>query len=346
MRYFHNDYNRMCHPAVLEKLNAAAMEAMPGYGTDACCDRGGDLVRKLCDREDLSVHFLVGGTQANLTVIDAALRPHQGAVCAMTGHINVHETGAIEATGHKVIGLPSDDGKVTAKQVEETAVLHLSDGDREHTVQPKLVYISNSTEVGTVYSLQELRELSAVCKKYGYYLFMDGARLGYALASRDSDVTLKDIAQLCDVFYIGMTKVGAMFGECVVISNPVIAEDFRYLMKQHGGMLAKGWLLGLQFEALFEENRYFKIAKHADEMADILRDALTKLGYPLYMEGSTNQVFAILPDNVLAELSREATYCPMGRMDDSHQIARFCTSWASTEEDVQYLCELLRKLSV
>lgn len=345
MRYFHNDYNRMCHSAVLEKINNASEIARPGYGMDPCCDRSRELVRKLCDREDLAVHFLVGGTQANLTVIDAALRPHQGVLCAVTGHINVHETGAVEATGHKVISLPSTDGKVTAQQVEETAMLHLSDGDKEHSVQPKMVYISNSTEVGTVYTLRELRELSAACKKYGYYLFMDGARLGYALTSRESDLTLRDIAELCDVFYIGMTKVGAMFGECVVIANPAIAEDFRYLIKQHGGMLAKGWLLGLQFEALFEDDLYFKIARHANEMADILRDTLTKLGYSFYMEGSTNQVFPILPNHVLAELSKEVTYSPMGRVDDSHQIVRFCTSWASAREDVEYLCELLKKMS-
>ena len=345
MRYFHNDYNRMCHPAVLEKLCAAQDTAMPGYGTDECCEKSAGIVRKLCGREDLAVHFLVGGTQANLTVIDAALRPHQGALCAVTGHIHVHETGAVEATGHKVIGLASDNGKLTAKQVEEAAITHLSDGDREHTVQPKLVYISDSTEVGTVYTLQELRELSAVCRKYGYYLFLDGARLGYALASRGSDVTLKDLAELCDVFYIGMTKVGAMFGECVVISNPCLQEDFRYLIKQHGGMLAKGWLLGLQFEALFEEKLYFKIARHANTLADRLRNTLTELKYPFYTEGTTNQVFPILPDRILSKLSKEVTYCPMGRVDGHHQAVRFCTSWASTAEDVEFLCDLLKKLS-
>lgn len=345
MRYFHNDYNQMCHPAVLDKINGAAFAAMPGYGTDECCKKAAETVRSLCGREDLAVHFLVGGTQANLTVIDAALRPHQGAVCAVTGHINVHETGAVEATGHKVIGLPSTDGKITARQIEEMAISHLNDGDKEHTVQPKLVYISNSTEVGTVYTLRELTELSAVCKKYGYYLFMDGARLGYALTSRDSDVTLKDIARLCDTFYIGMTKVGAMFGECVVISNPVIAEDFRYLIKQHGGMLAKGWLLGLQFEALFENDLYFKIARHANDLADRLRETIIQLGYPFYVEGCSNQVFPILPDSLLDTLSEKVSYCPMCRVDDSHQAVRFCTSWASTSEDVEFLCGLLQKLS-
>ena len=345
MRYFHNDYNRMCHSAVLEKLTQVQDASMPGYGTDECCARSAALVRKLCGREDLAVHFLVGGTQANLTVIDAALRPHQAALCAVTGHINVHETGAVEATGHKVIGLPSEDGKLTARQIGEYAISHLTDGDREHTVQPKLVYISNSTELGTVYTRRELQEISETCKKFGYYLFVDGARLGYALTSRDSDLTMTDLAELCDVFYIGMTKVGAMFGECVVIANSAIAEDFRYLIKQHGGMLAKGWLLGAQFEALFENDLYFKIARHANEMADILRDTLAQLGYPLSVEGSTNQVFPILPDSLLDRLSEEVTYSPMGRVDDSHQTVRFCTSWATTREDVISLCDLLKNLS-
>lgn len=345
MRYFHNDYNRMCHPAVLEKMTAAFHEAMPGYGMDEHCAAAAQKVKELCGNKDLQVHFLTGGTQANLTVIDAALRPHQGALCAVTGHINVHETGAVEATGHKVIGLPSVDGKVTAAQVEQAAKFHLQDGDREHTVQPKLVYISDSTELGTVYTLQELQALSAVCKKYGYYLFLDGARLGYALASRDNDVTLADIAALCDVFYIGMTKGGAMFGECVVITNPVLAEDFRYLIKQHGGMLAKGWLLGLQMEALLQDDLYFKIARHADELADILRQTLQELGYPLFVEGSTNQVFPVLPVSILPELSKEVTFSPMDRVDEDHQAVRFCTSWANTEEEVQFLCQLLRKLS-
>ncbi len=345
MRYFHNDYNRMCHPAVLEKLGNAHEEAMPGYGTDEYCAAAAEKVRILCQREDIDVHFLVGGTQANFTVIASALRPHQGVLCAETGHINVHETGAVEATGHKVIGLPSADGKITAQQVEQAALAHLQDGDKEHTVQPRLVYISNSTELGTVYTLRELRALSDVCRKYNYYLFLDGARLGYALASRESDVSLKDLAELCDVFYIGMTKGGAMFGECVVITNPSIKEDFRYIIKQHGGMLAKGWLMGVQFEALFEKNLYFDIAAHADNLADILRDTLSELGYSFMVEGSTNQVFPILPDCVLAELSKEVTYSPMNRIDDAHQTVRFCTSWANTREDVDYLCNLLRKLS-
>lgn len=344
MRYFHNDYNQMCHRVILQKLQAISGEAVSGYGTDIYCKNAEDKVRKLCNNQALSVHFLVGGTQANLTVIAAALRPHQAAVCAISGHINVHETGAVEATGHKVIGLPTADGKITAQQVEQVAQNHLRDGDREHIAQPKLVYISNSTEYGTVYTLEELENLSGICKKYGYYLFLDGARLGYALASAGNDVTLADLARLCDVFYIGMTKCGAMFGEAVVITNPTLDEDFRYIMKQRGGMLAKGWLIGAQFEALFEDDLYFRIAAHADLYAGVLQQALVEKGYTLYMPCSTNQVFPVMPVEVLAELEKHITFMPMEFVDDTHRVIRLCTSWATTREDMEYLCEIIRKL--
>lgn len=345
MYYFHNDYNRMCHPAVLNKFNQLQELAMPGYGTDDCCTLAQKLIRKLCKNESLSAHFLVGGTQANLVVIDAALRSHQAAVCAVTGHINVHETGAVEATGHKVIGLPTVDGKITADQIEAVAVAHLTDGDREHIAQPKLVYISNSTELGTIYYLDELEAISGVCKKYGYYLFLDGARLGYALAASDNDITFADLARLCDVFYIGLTKVGAMFGEAVVISNPAIDEDFRYLMKQRGGMLAKGWLLGIQFEALFEDGLYMQIAAQADQYANQIRAVLEELGYPLFVPGTTNQIFPVLPDAILPKLEKEITFVPMDRVDETHRAVRFCTSWATTQADVDVLCNILRKAS-
>ena len=221
MYYFHNDYNRMCHPAVLNKLQQMQYDAMPGYGTDRCCGDAAELIRDLCGSKDLSVHFLTGGTQANLTVITAALRPHQAVIGAQSAHIHVHETGAVEACGHKVLALPSVNGKITAAQVEKVALDHRNDADQEHIAQPKMVYISNSTELGTIYSLQELTELSVICKKYGYYLFMDGARLGYALAADGNDVALADLARLTDVFYLGGTKQGAMFGEAVIISNSV-----------------------------------------------------------------------------------------------------------------------------
>ena len=345
MLLFHNDYNEICHPGVMEKMQALHSVQMPGYGEDVCCERATALIRKLCENDALAVHYLVGGTQANLTVIDAALRPHQAAIGAVSAHINVHETGAVEATGHKVLSLPSADGKITAQQIEDLVYAHNNDSSHEHMAQPKLVYISDSTELGTIYTLSELEQISAACKRNGLYLFVDGARLGYALAAKDNDVTLADLARLCDVFYIGGTKVGAMFGEAVVISNPVIAEDFRYLIKQHGGMLAKGWLLGTQFEALLEDNLYFEIAAHADRMADKIRETLAQLGYPLFVPGSTNQVFPILPDTLLNELKKDFTFSEEKRVDASHRAVRFCTSWATKPENVDALCEALKKLS-
>lgn len=344
MIYFNNDYSEGCHPLILQRLSATNLEQTPGYGTDHYCRSAADKLRALCGDDRLAVHFLVGGTQANLTVIDAALRPHQGALCAESGHIHVHETGAVEATGHKVLTLPSADGKITAAQVRATVEAHRSDEAMEHTVQPKLVYISNPTELGTIYSRAELEALSGVCRELGLFLFLDGARLGYGLTARDNDVTMEDLARLCDVFYVGGTKVGALFGEAVVISNPAIAEDFRYMIKQHGGMLAKGRLLGLQFDTLFTDGLYFEIAKHANELADKLREALAEQGYPLLVPGCTNQVFPILPDSVLAELAKGFSFTEQQRVDDTHRAVRFCTSWATTEENMNALCQALRKL--
>ncbi len=253
---FNCDYSEGAHEKVLERLIATNREQTQGYGTDHYSVQAKELIRRLCGRMDADVHFLVGGTQANLTVISAGLRPYQGVIAADTGHINVHETGAIEACGHKILALPSSDGKITAGQVEACCKAHRDDGDREHTVQPKMVYISQSTELGTVYSKEELEEMSETCKRNGLFLFMDGARLGYALAAAGNTMTLEDIARLCDVFYIGGTKVGALFGEAVVITAPSLKEDFRYMIKQKGGMLAKGRLLGLQFLALLEDGLY------------------------------------------------------------------------------------------
>ena len=344
MIYFQNDYSEGCHEKVLEALIRTNMEQTPGYGEDPYCARAAGKIRALCGREDVVVHFLVGGTQANLTVIDAALRPHQGALCAVSGHINVHETGAVEATGHKVLTVPSADGKITAAQVEQVVTAHRADASFEHTVQPKLVYISNPTELGTLYSLEELTALADCCHRLGLYLFLDGARLGYGLAARGNDVTMADIARLCDVFYIGGTKVGALFGEAVVITNPVLAEDFRYLIKQHGGMLAKGRLLGVQFDALLEQGLYFEIAGRANALADRLREVFCELGVPFLVPGVTNQLFPILPDAVLDELGKQFAFCEMERVDESHRAVRFCTSWATTRENVEALCAELRRL--
>ncbi len=338
MIYFNNDYSEGCHEAVLKLMSQTNMQQTSGYGMDEYCREAADIIRRLCDDESLAVHFLVGGTQTNLTVISAALRPHQGVLGAESAHVQVHETGAIEATGHKVLSLPSADGKITAQQVEAAVTAHFQDEAAEHMVQPKMVYISNPTELGTIYSRGELEAISAVCKKHGLYLFLDGARLGYGLTARDNDVSMKDLARLCDVFYIGGTKVGALFGEAVVISNPAIAADFRYLIKQHGGMLAKGRLLGIQFCALLRDGLYWQIAERANVLADQLRECLARLGYPLLVEGTTNQVFAILPDRLLERLGKNFSFSEQQRMDVTHRAVRFCTSWATTQENMNALC--------
>lgn len=346
MTYFHNDYHDMCHWKVLEKITLLHEQPMPGYGEDPCCEKAAKKIKALCGREDAAVHFLVGGTQTNLTVISAALRPHQAAVGAETAHINVHETGAIEATGHKVIALPTGDGKISAQQVEELVQMHRTSADCEHMAQPKLVYISNPTELGTIYSLAELEELHNVCREFGLYLYVDGARLGFGLTAKNNDVTLPDMARLCDVFYIGGTKCGAMFGEAVVITNDALKEDFRYLVKRHGGMMAKGWQLGAQFDALFENDLYFTISAHANRMADRIRDTLKELNVPSLAECTTNQIFPILPDTFLEELGKEFTFTEMHRVDATHRAIRFCTSWATTEESVDALCNAMRRIAL
>ena len=344
MIYFNNDYSEGCHPKVLEALIRTNMEQTLGYGEDEYCAAAAAKIKALCGREDAAVHFLVGGTQANLTVIDAALRPHQGALCPVGGHINVHETGAVEATGHKVLTVPSDDGKITAKQVKAVVEAHRGDSSFEHMVQPKLVYISNPSEYGTLYSLEELTALSETCHELGLYLFLDGARLGYGLMAENYDVTMEDIARLCDVFYIGGTKVGALFGEAVVILNPALKEDFRYLIKQHGGMLAKGRLLGVQFDALMTDGLYFEIAKNAVKLADRIRATCDELGVPYLVPGITNQVFPIFSDGVLEQLAKGFCFTEMERVDENHRAIRFCTSWATTEENAEALCNALRSL--
>ena len=344
MIYFHNDYSEGCHEKVLAALMQTNMEQTPGYGEDHHCAEAAALIRKACCREDAAVHFLVGGTQANLTVIAAALRPHQAALCAVSGHINSHETGAVEATGHKVMTLPSEDGKITADQVRACVDAHYADESFEHTTQPKLVYISSPTELGTLYSLSELEALSAVCREKGLYLFLDGARLGYGLAAQDNDVTLPDIARLCDVFYIGGTKVGALFGEAVVITNPALKQDFRYIIKQHGGMLAKGRLLGVQFKALFEDGLYFALGKHAVAMADQIRATLDEIHVRYLVPGTTNQLFPILSDAFLEELGKNFKCIDMERVSPTHRAVRFCTSWATTQENTDALRAELRRL--
>lgn len=339
MILFNSDYTEGAHPRLMERLMETNLEQTVGYGEDAYCEEAREAIRRVCEAPNADVHFLVGGTQTNFTVISLALRSYQGVICADTGHINVHETGAVEATGHKVLALPGTDGKITAEQVKEAYALHWSDESREHIVQPKMVYISHPTELGTLYTKTELQALHDVCKECGLYLFLDGARLGYGLMAPGTDVTLPDIANLCDVFYIGGTKVGALFGEALVIRNPELKNDFRYGIKQHGGMLAKGRLLGVQFLELFKDGLYFEIAKHAIDMAMLLKNELTKKGYHFYMDSVTNQQFIIIDDKKLEEIRKKYGVTYQMRCDDTHSVIRLCTSWATREEDVKALLE-------
>lgn len=336
---FNCDYSEGAHPKVLEKLLQTNMEQTAGYGMDPYCNEAAGMIKDKCLRQDAEVHFLVGGTQTNLTVISAALRPHQGVIAANTGHICTHETGAIEATGHKVIELSSRDGKLTAEQVAETVKAHYSDESREHTVQPKMVYISNPTEIGTIYSKKELFELSRICRENSLFLYMDGARLGYGLCAEDNDLDLPTIAQLCDAFYIGGTKIGALFGEALVVCNEELKKDLRYIIKQKGGMLAKGRLLGLQFISLMENDLYFEIATHANKMALIIKEALLKKGYSFLISSTTNQQFPILPNVVLNRLKENFEYSFWQKIDKNTSAVRFCTSWATRPEDVRKLVE-------
>lgn len=338
MIYLSCDYHYGAHPRIMEKMAAYNTEPNTGYSEDTHCARAAQLIKDACEDQSVAVHFLVGGTQTNTTIIAAALRPHQGVIAPVGGHINHHETGAIESTGHKVIALPSEDGKLTAKQVEEYVLAHKQNESYEHIVMPKMVYISNPTEFGSLYFKQDLEDLRKVCDKYGLYLFMDGARLGYGLMSPENDLDLPTITKCCDVFYIGGTKCGALFGEAVVISNPALKEDFRFILKQRGGMLAKGWLLGIQFETLFEDGLYFDICKHAIDQAMRIKKAFQDKGIEFEVDSPTNQQFVMLDADVIKKFDEKYVTCddekPTGKAVRS---VRFCTSWATKTEEIDEL---------
>ena len=344
MIHFESDYLEGCHPRLLKALCDTNELQTVGYGTDEFCDEARAIVQELCGDTRVSVHFLVGGTQVNKTLIAAVLRPHQGVLCASSGHINVHETGAIEHSGHKVLPLHAEDGKISARSIEEAMEQHWSDASHEHIVQPGMVYVSFPTELGTIYTLQELTDIKGACAKWGLPLFIDGARLGYGLTAGTCDVTLRDIASLADVFYIGGTKQGALFGEAVVIENDLLKRDFRYFIKQNGGMLAKGRLLGIQFEALFDADLYFRLSLHANSMAEKLTAALRAQGYDFLVESPTNQVFPILPKSDAEKLAPRFGFEEWQRVDETHIGVRFCTSWATTEAQVDELIQALKEL--
>lgn len=337
MYQFQCDYNEGAHPRIMERLLQTNLEQTVGYGEDHYCAEAREAIRKAIGRPDADVHFLVGGTQANATVISSILRPYQGVLCASTGHINVHETGAIEHGGHKVLAMEAENGLLAAEQIRTAMQLHLAEDGPEHTVQPGMVYISFSSELGTVYSLRQLREISAACREYGLPLFIDGARMGYGLASEGCDVTLQDIAELADVFYLGGTKQGALFGEAVVILNETLKKDFRYYIKQNGGMLAKGRLLGIQFLTLFEDGLYFEVSQHAVSQALRIRDAFKAKGFEMLVQSPSNQQFPILDNGTLGRLSEKFLFSVWQKVDEDHTAVRFCTSWATRPEAVDTL---------
>lgn len=334
---FECDYAEGAHPKIMEKLMQTNMEQTIGYSEDKYCDEARELLKKLCNAPSSDVHFLVGGTQTNTTFIASVLRPYQGVISASTGHINVHETGAIESTGHKVLALESKDGKISAQQVRACYLSHYNDESYEHMVQPGMVYISFPTENGTLYSKSELVEMHDVCKELNLPLYIDGARLGYGLNSPKNDLKLTDFVELCDAFYIGGTKEGMLFGEAIVINNPNLQKNFRYMIKQKGGMFAKGRLLGLQYLALFENDLYNEISLHADKLALKIRAAFEEKGINMLYDSYTNQQYPILPNEVLKKLAKKYSYSFWCATDEDNSAVRFCTSWATKAEDVEEL---------
>lgn len=341
MLAFENDYSEGAHPKVLGRLIETNMEQMSGYGSDPYCEAAKEKIRKACECQKAEIQFLVGGTQTNQVVISSMLRSYEGVIAADTGHISSHEAGAIEYTGHKVLALPQQDGKLSADTVKEYLARFFHDGNRDHMVFPGMVYISHPTEYGTLYTKAELTALSKVCKEYEIPLYLDGARLGYGLVSQGTDVTLPDIAKLCDVFYIGGTKVGALCGEAVVFTKGNMPKQFLTQVKQHGALLAKGRLLGVQFDALFTDDLYMKISKNAIDAAECLRGVLKEKGYRMYLETPTNQIFVVLENETMKRLQENVKMSFWEAFDETHTVVRFATSWATTMESVEELEKLL-----
>lgn len=337
MLHFDCDYMEGAHPEVMRRLQETNLEQTPGYGCDPHTERARELIRQACGAPQAEVHFLVGGTQTNATVIDGLLRRHEGVLAAESGHINVHEAGAIEAAGHKVLTLPSHEGKVRAEEVDRWIEEFYRDETWPHMVVPGMLYLSHPTEFGTLYTLSEMEAIHAVCQRYSIPLYLDGARLSYALASEENTLTLRDIARLCEVFYIGGTKTGLLFGEAVVITRPELLPHFFTLVKQHGALLAKGRLLGVQFETLFTEELYLRIARQAISTARRLKEALLAKGYRLHIDSPTNQQFFVLPNREIDRLSQYATFELWGPRGKEESVVRFVTSWATTDEQIDAL---------
>lgn len=342
MYSFKNDYSEGTHPRILNALMEANMEQMEGYGEDKYSIEAIRLIKERLGGKDVDVHFFPGGTQTNLTAISAFLRPHEAAIAANTGHILVHETGAIEATGHKVISIEVKDGKINPSQVKEAMDSHTD----EHMVKPKLVYISNPTEIGSIYTKKELEALSNFCRDKGLFLYVDGARLGSALCSKENDINLDDLANLVDAFYIGGTKNGALLGEALVICKDSLKEDFRFHIKQKGALLAKGRILGIQFAELFKDNLFFDLAIHANNMAELLKEAVVQEGYAFLTHSPSNQIFPILPNSIIEELQEKYLFYVWQKIDDDNSAIRLVTSWATKEEAVKSFIEDLKGLKI
>ena len=341
MLYFENDYSEGAHPKILQRLMDTNMEHLSGYGSDRYTTLAKDKIRKLCNCPEAEIYFLVGGTQTNQTVIDSVLRSFEGVIAAETGHVSVHEAGAIEFTGHKVLTLPQHDGKLCARELEAYMETFLGDDSHEHMVFPGMVYISHPTEYGTLYTKDELKELSQVCRHFKLPLYIDGARLITGLACPENELSLPDIADLCDVFYIGGTKAGTLCGEAVVFTKNNTPAHFLTQIKQHGALLAKGRLCGVQFDALFTDELYKETGRNAIETAALLREGLRKKGYTFYNSSPTNQLFLVMENSRLEELKNDVVYSFWEKADDTHTVIRFATSWATAREDVEKLLSLL-----
>lgn len=337
MIHFDSDYMETCHPLILEKLSKINLQKLSGYGTDDICETAKEKIRKACSCPEAEIFFLVGGTQTNATVLDGLLQKYEGVIAAKTGHIALHEAGAIEAGGHKVIELPCENGKLKARTIDDYCNTFFSDEACEHMVNPGVVYISQPTEYGTLYSLSEIQEISNVCKKHNQRLFVDGARLGYALGCPQNNVQLSDLAKLTDAFYIGGTKCGAMLGEAVVFPRPKTVPHFFTIIKQHGALLAKGWIAGIQFDTLFTDNLYLELGKNGVERANELEQFFNSKDYKIYIESPTNQKFVILENEKINALKKSCTFSLWEKYDENHTVVRFATSWATTPQQIQEL---------
>lgn len=338
---FENDYNTGAHPRILKRLMETNTEPLSGYGTDPYCEQAKEKIRAACQCPDAQVEFLSGGTQTNSVVISTMLSDYEGVLAADTGHISTHEAGAIEYTGHKVLTLPHQEGKILPDTLEKWMDNFYGDGNHEHMVFPGMVYLSHPTEYGTLYTKEELTKISSICHTYQIPLFLDGARLGYGLMSLSTDLTLPDIASLCDVFYIGGTKVGCLCGEAVVFSKQNRPSHFMTSVKKRGALLAKGRLLGIQFDTLFTDDLYFEISSHAIMMAEQLKEIFHEVGLPFYLESPTNQQFIILENQQMEELKKEVAFSFWEKYDETHTVVRFATSWSTKEADLKKLKELL-----